>query len=390
MLRGATELTGQDAGSWLARVVDANGHRLVAHRLVRIHHRPGRKLARVDEAVIETAGEERVELLVTHLSERPFPAGTRIVELDGVPVAAWTYPHDPYLPGLVRAVDAGHLEELTSVTDGVRGRVHVVRRAYRPTRRAVLEVRIDEPTGARALAFLKVLRPGRARRIAAVHERLGGTVPVPVVLEHPHPDVLALAPIPGISLRRALVLGQPVPAAEQLVGLSLSLAAIPLDEAATTAPRSFADPATHVRAVQRELPDLAPEVEDLVGSIATMARQPSVTVHGDLHGGQVLVDGGTLTGVLDLDGVGTGWLAHDAGNLLAHLGALAARATDRRDAIDAFTSRVAGAYAEVVDRAALAQAEAGSWLALAASAHRHRDEDLVRERIRRARAAIGP
>jgi hypothetical protein len=389
MLRGATELTGPGAGSWLVRIVEATGQRLVAHRLVRIHHRPGRKLARVDEAVIEACGEVRAELLVTHLSGRPFPTGTRIVELDGITVAAWTYPDDPYLPGLVPAIDTGHLEDLTAVTGGVRGRVQVVRRAYRPTRRAVLEVRVDEPTGVRSLAFLKVLRTGRARRVAAVHDRLAGAVPVPEVLDHPHPDVLALAPIPGISLRRALALGQPVPAAEQLVGLSLSLAAIPLDDATATDPRSFADPATHVRAVRRDLPDLAPEVDDLVASIATMAPQPSVTVHGDLHGGQVLVDRGMVSGVLDLDGVGAGWLAHDAGNLLAHLGALSARAAGRRDVIDAFTARVAGAFAEVVDPAALAHAEAGSWLALAASAHRTRDEELVRERIRRARTAIG-
>jgi aminoglycoside phosphotransferase (APT) family kinase protein len=42
-------------------------------------------------------------------------------------------------------------------------------------------------------------------------------------------------------------------------------------------------------------------------------------VHGDFYDGQVLVVDGSVAGVVDVDGVGRGSPAADAGNLLAHL-----------------------------------------------------------------------
>ncbi|MGQ0573367.1 MAG: phosphotransferase, partial [Pseudonocardia sp.] len=51
--------------------------------------------------------------------------------------------------------------------------------------------------------------------------------------------------------------------------------------------------------------------------------EPLVPVHGDLYDSQLLVDGGRVTGLLDVDTAGGGHRVDDWANLLAHLSVLA-------------------------------------------------------------------
>jgi aminoglycoside phosphotransferase (APT) family kinase protein len=46
-----------------------------------------------------------------------------------------------------------------------------------------------------------------------------------------------------------------------------------------------------------------------------------VPVHGDLHAGQILVEQGAMTGLIDVDAAGMGARADDLAGLLAHLDA---------------------------------------------------------------------
>lgn len=382
-LPGVAALTGPEGPRWVRRAADRLGVRLRSSRLHRVHHRPGRSLARVDRVRLERDGTVEDTVLVSHLSAKAFPAGAVTVQLDDARAAVWAFPDDPYLPALAAVAEPRHLRSV--VDQPVVGAVQVHRRAYRPTRRAVLEV---AGSGGAEL-FLKVLRPERARRIERVHVRLCERLPVPSPVRCAAPGVVALQPLRGRSLRRCLLEGAPVPDPAALVELSLVLRTVVLPAELRGDPRAFADPTPHVRGVVRALPHLGGRVQAVVDAVVSRSPQPDVTVHGDLHGGQVLVDDGEVSGLLDLDGVGQGSLADDAGNLVGHLEALADGASGRGDDIADYAARVAAAYREVVDPAALRCATAGAWLALAAAAHRRGDPALVVARVGRAEAALG-
>jgi hypothetical protein len=383
-LAGVAALTGPDAARVVHRAAERLGARLLAHRLHRIHHRPGRSIARVDHVRLQRGGTASDTLLVTHLSSRAFPAAATTLPIDATHAAVWTFRDDPYLPALSTVTEPRRLRAV--VDQPMRAAVEVRRRAYRPTRRAVLEVERSGTTASEL--FLKVLRPERAQRIVRVHRRLAERLPVPVPIRCAEPGVVALLPLPGRSLRRCLLEGARVPDPAALVELSLALQATVLPPELQARPRAFADPTPHVRGLVQALPHLAARVRAVVAEVVSAPAAADVTVHGDLHGGQVFVDGGEVSGLLDLDGVGAGSLAHDAGNLLAHLGALAERGPAGGAAITAYTDRVTAAYGEVVDPATLRYATAGAWLALAASAHCRRDPELVAARVGRAEALL--
>jgi hypothetical protein len=371
----------RDASALVRSAADQLGLEPLSSQLVRVHHRPGRSAARVERITVSVGGEREERLLVVLAHRRPLVGEVLEISVDGQPVAVWLYPNDPRLPGLALAADRHRVRALLDRHDLPPGEVHLRRRAYRPTRRAVVEVTVGSGGRRRPALFLKVLRPRRARDLAATHRVLATAVAVPPVIEHDEHGVVALASVAGVSLRRALVAGDPVPDPAALVAQSRALA--PIEVPAVTDPTRFADPAPQVRALVADRPDLADEVVALVEA-AGDAGGPIGTVHGDLHGGQVLVDQGRIAGLIDLDGVGTGRLAHDAGNLVAHVGALSERHPGAADRVGAYAERVADAYRELVGSVPMARATAGAWLALAASAHRRRDERAVRRRIDRA------
>jgi aminoglycoside phosphotransferase (APT) family kinase protein len=78
--------------------------------------------------------------------------------------------------------------------------------------------------------------------------------------------------------------------------------------------------------VARVIPEAAAAADRLVDLVSEGVRRdivPSRTIHGDLYEAQVFVDRRYSLGLIDLDDVGPGDPAMDAGNLLAHLVALA-------------------------------------------------------------------
>jgi hypothetical protein len=378
-------LLARDAPALVRRAAERLELALLGSQLVRVHHHPGRSAARVEHITVSVAGQPEEHLLVVLAHRRGSPGPIHELTVDGQQVAVWLYPHDPRLPGLALATDRHQVRDLLDRHGLAPGEVHLRRRAYRPTRRAVIEVAVGAGSGRNPVLFLKVLRPRRARELATTHRALATAAAVPPVIEHDERGVVALAAVAGVPLRRALVAGGPVPDPAALVAQSRALA--PIEVPAVIDPTRFADPAPQVRALVADRPDLADEVATLVEA-ASDAGGPIGTVHGDLHGGQVLVRDGRLAALIDLDGVGTGRLAHDAGNLVAHLGALSDQHPDAADRIGAYVDRTADAYRELVGPVPLVRATAGAWLALAASAHRRRDGRAVRRRLDRAAAVL--
>jgi hypothetical protein len=300
------------------------------------------------------------------------PPGAATVVVDGATIHVWQFPHDPYLPGLAAAVNRAEaarlLRRLDLPHDEASGPA-IRTRSYRPTRRAVVEVR--PAAGRPPVAYVKLLgardRLGvrrRAERLAAVHEHLRSGLPVPPVLRADE-DVgrVVLGALPGTSLRRGLREGEALPDPEELCDLLRALHRLP-PPPGDADPDGYADASRHAVRLARALPERADAIAR-VAAVAATVGGPRGTVHGDLHDGQLLVARGTVVGLLDVDGCGHGSVAHDLGRLVAHVEAseLAVPAVaDRAAGYGTALRRACGTLAPARDVAA---ACAGAWLGLA-------------------------
>ena len=393
----ASVLTGPGARTVLEAVVQDAGAELHDTR-VRSVHRRGTSSVAVVHHVDLTDGDGRrpARLYVTHASRRAVPTGAATVTVDGTDVHVWRFPHDPYLPGLPGAVDVAAARALLERRGHrVHGRPGIRTRSYRPTRRAVVELRAeaDRPP----VAYVKLLG-GRDRRrvrarateLAAAHEHLlAAGLPVPPVLgRDADRGRVVLGALPGTTLRETLRSGGSPPAAVAVVDLLRRLHATPPPPTRAD-PDGFADVERHVRLLRARLPGRSRQLRE-VAAVASDVGGPIGTIHGDLHDGQLLVDDHGISALLDVDGVGTGHLAHDVGRLLAGVetttlvrtGAAADRAAAYRDDL------LAAATGLVPERA-VARAAAAAWVGLATGPVRVASptwREEVEERLDRALA----
>jgi aminoglycoside phosphotransferase len=382
---GARYLDGDAGIELLAVAAEHAGAELRSAHLRSVHHRPGRSVSNVYAAVLGMGDGDREVLLVAHADRRPLPSGTFELERDGNRVAVWRFPHDPFLPGLASAVDPVRVRELLDELGAPPGEVSLHTRAYRPSRRAVVEVTIRTDDVVGRVLYLKVLAGDRAAELAEVHAALADRLPVPrVVGVSPEQGILALEALEGRTLRAALVEGGSLPDPASILALSRRFA----DRGLSTRrdPRAFADPTRHVALLRDLAPDLDAEI-DRVATAAAALEGPLVGVHGDLHDGQLLLQGDQVTGVLDVDGAGLGLLAQDAGNLIAHVQVVGALWSDVTDRCEDYARGLRDAYVIEVGDRALATGIAGAWLGLATGPHRAQEPGWpasTRHRIQRA------
>jgi aminoglycoside phosphotransferase (APT) family kinase protein len=386
-LRAARHLAGPEAERLLAAASAAAGAELTRVHLRSVHHRARRSVSHVYEATLVVDGQAREVLLVAHVDAKPLPAGTFTLRADDDEdeVAVWRFPHDPFLPGLPSAVHRVRVRELLDELGAPGGEVTLRTRAYRPSRRAVVEVTIDGTDAAGRILYLKILAGDRAAELAGMHRQLAPVVPVPrVVGVAPQQGILAIEALAGDTLRDAMVLGRPLPPADEVADLSRRFASAELTSRRD--PRAFADPTRHVALLSRLVPEDAATIARVAAAAAAIDG-PLVPVHGDLHDAQVLLTDGAVTGLLDIDGAGPGLVAEDAGNLVAHLEVLADLHPQVGDRALGYAGEVADAYRQEVGAHALRRATAGAWLALATGPHRAQDErwrEATRQRIARA------
>jgi len=372
--------------SLLSAAVRAAGARLITSRVRSIHHRPGRSRSVLHDAAIEVAGQRSQVLLVTHVDVRGYPEGAFVLAADDLQVAVWRFPFDPYLPGLPPAISPARVRELLDQLGAAPGTVTLRTRAYRPTRRAVVEVRVDGPVKGRVLYF-KVLPLARARSVARRHRQLTAAgLPVPrLVGSAGRQGIVAIEALGGATLTEALSTTALLPAPAAVLELSQRFAVSGVR--GSRDPRAFADPVRHVGLLSELLPHRANEIAGLA-RVASEVDAALVGVHGDLHPGQLLLGpDGAITGVLDVDGAGQGYLAHDAGNLIAHLGATRDLHPPSGARSGGYAREIEAVYAEVVGVEPLARATAAAWLGLATSAHRAQEptwREQVEQRLDRA------
>lgn len=172
--------------------------------------------------------------------------------------------------------------------------------------------------------FAKVVRPAQVAELQSLHASLVSQAPIPMSLGWSEASGIAmLQALEGHSLRTAVDKGgAPLPSPGSLLDLLGTLEGV--RGRSRPQPRLVDRATDHAIFIGTVHPELRPRVQGLAQSIEDMATpERQRTIHGDFHSSQIMVRGGTIKGLVDIDTVGSGERTDDLANLLAHLAALA-------------------------------------------------------------------
>lgn len=361
-LPAVEEMLGEGALGMVAAALGDTGPEVRTARPVHVTWRPGRGIE--VRYLVEVSGEQGDTTLdLVAAAGRSFPEGTTLLQLDGdeKPIGIWPVEGDPFLPGLKAALSPDAVRTLLGQVGVPSAGVHLRLIAYRPGRRAVVEVR----TGALRL-FLKVVRPRAAEALQQRHREMVDRIPSPA--SHGWSEeygIVVLGELPGQSLREALTEGRPVPGAEALRDL---LHSIPEVGDGTPA-RSALDTALgHVPLLKAVSPQDAALIDSLAGVLEPLPRgEAEFPIHGDFHAAQVMVDAsGAISGLLDLDTAGMGARVADWATMVGHLDAsIALLPRHRRARVRKYVASLIAEAEREVDADLLAGHVAGVVLGLA-------------------------
>jgi hypothetical protein len=325
---GSALLGTDEVAHLLQAAVGHNGGLLRSWRLDHIDAQPGQATTATYAAVVEWRFGRRSELLgaSARAGDRTSSDEQAVIFANGSrEVAVWLYPNDPDLPGLRRTASASAVAELFNEFRVLPHRVgpdqvgvEIV--GYRPRRRAVLRVCVRTSVGP-SVWYVKVLR---ARSFAATVRRhellLDAGLPVPSIAAATSDHVLILRELAGQPLAAAMFDPLPPCQGEDVLDLLDRLPTAVLE----LPPRApwvegvdfYADMVAAALPARRAQLSWLVESVRSADSVAMPGDQPT---HGDFHEGQLLVSGGVISGLLDVDTVGPGRRVDDLACLLAHL-----------------------------------------------------------------------
>lgn len=365
---GLDLLTGDTARELMVSVLAASGGTLLGWSVSQVDHQPGQgTTASYGARVRWTDGSvtrERVGACSGQL-----PTGVARLRNGRTEIGMWRFPFDPDLPALPAACDP---QLMAQVLDGAGlgagvGAAHLRVRAYRPRRRAVIEV----SARGGGTVFVKVVRPDKARRLHERHQLAAGAgVPVPAPLGWTDDGLVVLSALPGRTLRQQLAGSGPVRLDPDTVVAALD--ALPPRLATGRARRTWGQKAPHyAEVIAAAAPGLATRARAVASAVVhDRPDGPAVPVHGDFYESQIMVRGNRISGLLDIDTAGSGERLDDAACLLAHLAVLAEIIPHRAGEIRHLGSRLERRFARDLDRAALARRTAAVVLSLATGPHR--------------------
>jgi hypothetical protein len=366
-LPAAPALLGPEGLELAAAVAAGEGGTVTSIKARQALYSPGRSLAVNYHAQLSWPGAEPTEQVVAAIADRdglPPNVNGLARRLGGGEVAVWRFPGDPVLTGLGQALDQGTLGDLLGYLDLEPRNVRVTPLVYRPLRRAVVRLSLrgervvfDPEAGKvemrlrKRYIFLKVVRPAHAAEIGKLHDELDRHLPIPRCFGvWTELGLLALEGLPGLTLRDFIRLreGAPPPP-EHLVEL---LDTLPAAASAQGAVRSMR---RRVRAHERLLRVILPDQEERIRRLARPLRElPSerpAVVHGDYYDSQLLVDeGGAISGLLDLDGVGWGNPADDLAQMLGRVWTSGQTAGRGRERFTAYAGEMLEVFSSRVDR----------------------------------------
>ncbi|HUH08329.1 MAG TPA: phosphotransferase [Egibacteraceae bacterium] len=381
----ASLLNAARAAEILAPALASTGGDLLSATPTQVSYRPGQRLVVRYRADVAWPGERRVETAVLMADAHRLPHGSAVVsDGEGQQVGAWTYPHDPFLPGLRSATAPEAVRGLLRELGAAEGSVRITPRVYRPTSRAVLSVESSREL------YLKIVRPRAAGPLYRLHAAVAPRIPVPIAYGTAEPQgIVVLETRRGESLGSALSTARPVPSPSELLDLLDCLAPMAAPEG------SFSPPHDAAAANAETLAGVAPSVAERARAIAAAARAdwtPDRCVHGDFYESQVLVADGRISALLDIDEMRPGDALDDVATLLAHLDVLA---WHRRQAAPRIRAYRAAVQEAVVGRGAaelLARRVAGALVGLALWPFRAQLPDwqhATSQLLDRAAAALG-
>lgn len=283
-----------------------------AATLLELHHRPGAGVS----GLYELSDGTSVRYLVATSEEVPAGSATPLPGGD-LDLVWWEHPADPKLPGLATASVPETVERVWG-----RGTTldHLETVTYRPLRRAVLRARLGGET-----LYLKVLRRD-AEQLATRHRLLRQAgVPAPAVIGRVMDEVVASASVSGTPLAQALRDSTtiPLPAAailELLDAFPAELLELPSRHAWTDRIDAYADAAAV--AVPAAAARIAATVARIHAVTGVAERGSLAPVHGDLYEANLFVEDGRVSGVIDVDGAGPGYLVDDLACFVAHVSVL--------------------------------------------------------------------
>lgn len=277
---------------------------------------------------------ERVTIYVNTSPSAPMDEHTvELVDASGRRLTAWAYPQDPALPSLpaVSYPEAAGvvLSKFGIAAEGAKLRME----AYRPGKRAVLRVETATDRW-----FAKVVHPSLASSIHDLHERFRAAgVPVPRSLGFSEAGLVLLGELPGVPAIDVFDRIDRAQFARGLDELTQHIASVPVSIGARESLARRVD--WYAERMHETAPLFGRQTARLARSVAEhygATPQPRpVTIHGDLHLGQIFVDGtapSTVTGILDIDTAGLGDPADDRGALFGHVVVSAIERTPATDA----------------------------------------------------------
>lgn len=268
--------------------------------------------------------EDAIERVTIYVNTSPAaPTDEHTVELadaSGRRLTAWVYPQDPSLPSLP-AVSYPEAAGVVLAKFGIAAEGASLRmEAYRPGKRAVL--RVDTATDR---WFAKVVHPSQAATIHDLHERFGSAgVPVPRSLGFSDAGLVLLGELPGVPAIDVFASIDRARFAHGLDELTRHIATVPVTIGARESLARRVD--WYAERMEETAPVFARQTVALARVVreryaATSVPRP-VTIHGDLHLGQIFVDErdpSRITGILDIDTAGLGDPADDRGALFGHV-----------------------------------------------------------------------
>lgn len=303
-------LLGEPVPGPIMAVVDMAGGRVVNCYPIQVTWWPGSSISVRYRTTIQEGEMAGIQDLVAVAGRIPDAAA--IVDSGTDRIGVWRVPYDPALPGLPAAVDNRRARQLLIDLGAEDGPVQTRLRAYRPGRRAVVSVE-----GQRGL-YLKLVRPKKIEALHEDHKRLPEGLPVPRSLGYSRDlGLMALQAMPGRTLRDVLEdpSGElPEPAA--VADLLLSLPAPPSGRERQSIIERVPELAEMVR---RIVPGESESIDRFLELLGEEDIDDLGPVHGDFYEAQLLVENGSVVGLLDVDTYGMGRRGDDPGVMLGHL-----------------------------------------------------------------------
>jgi hypothetical protein len=361
----APELLGSAGLDLAAEVAAEGGGSVLSVEPTQALYSPGNHAIVSYEAEVTQDGGIHREVVAAVADSELLPPGAPVRRLGEGAVAAWRFPNDPVLSSLQDVLDEDSLADMMGQLELTARWVHVTPLVYRPTYRAVVRMslkddmlvfdraagRLHVRTGKREL-YLKVVPPAHADDIRKVHDDLGRQLAVP----HCHGvwsarGLLALEGLPGMTLRDFIRLrSEPPPSPDELVALLQTVDAAASTEDTVRSMRRRVR--SHARLLRTILPDHEERIRRLGGTLRELlpSQRPAI-IHGDFYDSQVMVDdSGSVTGLLDLDGVGWGDPADDMATMLGRVWTSAQTAGSGRERFRGYGGELLDGFSRHVDR----------------------------------------